>query len=100
MEDIKDKDLIPANDFCTYHHISFTFIESLHEAGLVDMDIVDEQTYLYVEQLRSLEPLVRLHQDLDINTEGIEAIAHLLQRMTDMQREIQVLRQRLLLYEE
>lgn len=94
-----DKDIIPANDFCTYHHISFTFIESLHHAGLVDIDIIDEQNYLYVEQLKSLEPLVRLHQDLDINTEGIEAIAHLLNRMAEMQKEMQSLRQKLNLYE-
>lgn len=93
------KDIIPANDFCTCHEISFTFIERLHDAGLVDIDTVGNQHYLYLEQLSSLEPLVRLHTDLEINQEGVEAIAHLLQRITAMQREIQALKQKLQLYE-
>jgi hypothetical protein len=92
------KDVIPASDFCTYHHISFSFVESLRDAGLVDVDIIADEHYLYLEQLKNLESLVRLHTELDINPEGVEAIAHLLQRISYMQQEIQALKQKLQLY--
>jgi chaperone modulatory protein CbpM len=93
------EDLIPANEFCTYHHISYSFISSLNEAGLIEVTVIEEQQYLKQEQIKDLEKLVRLHTELDINPEGVEAIAHLLQRLSDMQQELRSLQQRLDLYE-
>ena len=95
-----DSNMIPAEEFCTHHHISYTFISSLHDAGLVEILLVEERPCIDVEQLPQLEKLVRLHTDLDINMEGIEAIAHLLQRMEDMQQRMNYLSQRLRLYED
>jgi hypothetical protein len=43
---------------------------------------------------------VRLHYDLDINLEGIEAITYLLNRVKNMQAEIIALKNRLRLYED
>jgi hypothetical protein len=42
---------------------------------------------------------MRLHYDLDINLEGIEAITCLLDRVRSMQEEIRELRNRLGVYE-
>jgi chaperone modulatory protein CbpM len=47
-----------------------------------------------------IEHLARLHYDLDINLEGLEAISHLLDRMDASQQEARVLRERLRVYEE
>jgi hypothetical protein len=94
-----ERDMIPAEEFCTHHHISYTFISGLQEAGLIEIVTVEEQPCLHTEQLRQLEKLVRLHTDMDINMEGIEAIAHLLQRMDDMQQRMNRLSQRLRIYE-
>ncbi len=94
------KDMIPAKDFCLHHSISYTFISGLQEAGLVDVDTVNEEHYLFAEQLSHIEPLVRMHTELDINMEGIEAIAHLLQRVSEMQQRMHALQERLKLYED
>jgi hypothetical protein len=94
------EDLVPANDFCTYHQISYSFISSLSDAGLVEVTVIEEQQYLKQDQLQDIEKLVRMHTQLDINPEGIEAITHLLQRMADMQQELRTLQQRLDIYEE
>lgn len=93
------EDLISAEDFCSHHKISFSFISTLHDAGLVEITTVEERHFLPVDYMGEVERLVRLHTDLDINPEGVEAIAHLLQRMKEMQQEVQVLRQRLKVYE-
>jgi len=88
-------ELIAAQEFCNHYQVSFTFMTSLHEAGLIDMTVVEGQQFLNVDNLFDVEKLVRLHTELEINEEGVEAIAHLLQRMKDMQTELKLLRQQL-----
>jgi chaperone modulatory protein CbpM len=45
--------LITITDFCGYHQIEHTFIHSLHEAGLVKIDIVDETPYIPQTELKN-----------------------------------------------
>lgn len=90
---------ILVTDFCKYHEVPPRFIAELQEAGLVEVIAREQQDYLKAEQLSRLEKLVRFHHELDINLEGIEAIAHMLQRMEDLQRRLSLLQQRLRLYE-
>ena len=91
--------LIPANEFCIHHQVELSFIYALHESGLIEAAIVEEKIFLPVEQLKHLEKLVRLHYEMDINLEGIETIAHLLQRINNMQQEVQLLNNKLSIYE-
>jgi chaperone modulatory protein CbpM len=94
------KGLIAANEFCTYHHVEYTFINSLSEAGLVRIQVIEQETYIPESELQKLEKMIRLHNELEINVPGIEAITHLLQRMEDIQEEMRALRNRLKRYEE
>ena len=91
--------LIPASTCCTHYNIEYTFIESLQEAGLIEVHTVEAQSFVPESQLSDLEQYTRLYNDLGINTAGIEAIAHLLRRMQSLQEELTGLRQRLSLYE-
>jgi chaperone modulatory protein CbpM len=92
-------ELIPTRDFCTYHSVSHSFINRLEEAGFIELVSIEEEQYVSVDHINELEKLVRLHLDLDINPEGVEAIAHLLQRMQVMQQQLRETQQRLRLYE-
>jgi hypothetical protein len=62
--------------------------------------IIEENEYIEQEQIRELERMMRLHYDLDINLEGIEAINHLLDRVSRLQKEVRQLQNRLKLYED
>ena len=93
------KGLIAASEFCTYHQVEYTFISSLNEAGLVEIQVVEQETYIPESELQKLERMIRLHNELEINVAGIEAITHLLQRMEAIQEEIRTLRNRLNRYE-
>ncbi len=84
--------LISTNDFCTWHQVEYTFISSLHEAGLVEITIVDKTEYIPETQLQKLEKMVRMHHDLDINIAGIEAITHLLDRFEAIQEDMRALK--------
>jgi hypothetical protein len=92
--------LISTQDFCTWHQVEYTFISSLHQAGLVEITIIDQAEYIAENQLQRLEKMVRLHHELDINIAGIEAITHLLDRLEAIQDEIRTLRNRLNRYQE
>lgn len=91
--------MIPANEFCTYYNIEISFLNSLQEAGLIEITTIEETEYIPESQLYELEKIVHLYYELDINLEGIETVMHLLQRINDMQDEITLLKNKLRLYE-
>jgi chaperone modulatory protein CbpM len=93
------KHLITTTDFCVYHQLEHSFIADLQEAGLVEIKIVNNATYIPESELQKLERMIRLHADLDINIAGIEAITHLLQRIEDIQEEMRLLQNSLKAYE-
>jgi hypothetical protein len=92
--------LISADEFCTCHNIEFSFMRNLEDFGMIEMVTRHDISYIPENQLEKLERILRLHQDLEINMEGIDAISHLLKRINRMQNEIITLRNRLRLYEE
>ena len=75
---MENNELIPVHHFCITHSAELSFIESLQQYGLVELTTIKEETYLPEQQLAALEKFVRMHYELDINIEGIEAISHLL----------------------
>ena len=87
--------LITTSDICRYHEVEYTFISSLEEAGLIELRVVDQTTYIPDSELQKLEKMIRMHHELEINIAGIEAIGHLLQRIEQMQEEMRQLRNRL-----
>jgi hypothetical protein len=89
------ENLIATTDICIHHEVEYTFIRSLSEAGLVELKIVDEMTYISENELRRLEKMIRMHHELEINIAGIEAITHLLERVEQMQEELRILRNRM-----
>jgi chaperone modulatory protein CbpM len=96
---MQTEDLIAANDFCTYYKIEYAFIDALNENGLITITTIHEDSYISASELHRLEQFVRLHTDLDINLEGIEAISHLLQKIEEMQNQITALKNKLRMFE-
>ena len=82
---MQEENLIPANEFCLHHNIEVSFMDSLKEYGLVEFTVIDNAPFVTIKQLSELEKLIRLHYELDINLEGIDAIIHLLKKMQTMQ---------------
>lgn len=91
--------LIPADEFCTHYNAELTFIQNLNEFGLIEVTMVEERGYVTADQLKDLEQYIRLHYDLGINIEGIDAIANILQRIKNLQHEMSLLRNKLQVYE-
>lgn len=92
-------DLIIISEYCQKCHIDPSFILLLEEVGLIEISQVKGKRYLIASQLQNLEQYTRMYYDLSINIEGIDAIHHLLNRMTTLQDEISHLRSKLKIYE-
>ncbi|MGB4400159.1 MAG: chaperone modulator CbpM [Daejeonella sp.] len=92
--------MISTDEFCIHHNIEFSFIRNLEEFGLVETISVEQVQYIPENQLEKLERMLRLHRDLDINTEGIDTIGHLVEKIQELQQEVVVLKNRLRLYED
>ena len=97
---MSNKNLIQIRQFCLYHEIENTFITELHNYGLIKIIIQEEDEYLEPEELPAVEKMIRLHYDLKINLEGIDAIAHLLNRIEVLQQNLTASQNKLRLYEE
>jgi len=95
-----NENLISADEFCVRYNAELSFITALHEYGLIEVTMIEENYFIDTNQLQKLEQYTRWHYDLDINTEGIEVIDHLLSRVKNLQNEINSLQNRLRMYEE
>lgn len=93
------KNLIQIKQFCVYHEIEYTFITELHNYGLVQIVMLEEDEYLEPEQLPAVEKMIRLHYDLKINLEGIDVIANLLNKIEILQQNLTAAQNKLRLYE-
>lgn len=93
-------DMIMLDEFCTSHHVEISFIRSLEENGLIDTVFINQALYISSNDLPKLEQITRLHQDLNINPEGIDAITYLLKHIEEMKQEIVQLRNRISFYED
>jgi MerR HTH family regulatory protein len=92
--------LIAVEVFASHQGLEATFVHALHERGLIRITTVQERHFLEPEELSRIEQLARMHYDLDINLEGLEAISHLLDRIDAAHSDLRALRERLRLYEQ
>jgi phage terminase small subunit len=97
---MEQTDMIVLDEFCTSHQVEVSFVRTLEEHGLIETIIVNETLCIQENELSKLEQIVRLHQELNINSEGVDAIINLLKQIENMQNEITVLRNKLSFYEE
>lgn len=86
---------ISVEQCCIYYQIETTFVQQLDEYGLIELNRSGKKQFIRYEQLPDLEKFIRMHYELEINMEGMEAIGHLLNRMQSLQQEIQKLQNEL-----
>jgi chaperone modulatory protein CbpM len=96
---METSDLIVVDLFCKESQIEINFINDLEAFGLIEITAQNENKYLNKNQLGTLEKIIRLHNDLKINKEGIDIILNLQDKENQLLTEINYLKNRLSLYE-
>ncbi|WP_297707845.1 chaperone modulator CbpM [uncultured Eudoraea sp.] len=96
---MKIKEYIPIGELCKHYRVEISFFTKLHEEGLVKITTLEQTSYLHQDTIGDVEKFIRLHQELNINTEGIDAVCNLLQKIDNLENELNKLHNRLRLYE-
>jgi chaperone modulatory protein CbpM len=96
---METQELIIVDVFCQEYQIEINLINDLESFGLIETIVHNENKYLDKNQLVYVEKIIRLHNDLNINKEGIEIILDLLEKEKQLLLEIKYLKNRLGLHE-
>ncbi len=92
-------DLIPLEELCRHYEVEMSFFTGLNDYGLIQITTIEKTYYLPKENIGLLEKMIRMHHELDINFEGIDAVFNLLNKIDDLQNELTAVKNRLRLYE-
>ncbi|HSY61464.1 MAG TPA: chaperone modulator CbpM [Cytophaga sp.] len=93
------EDFISVHAICTHYQTEISFINELGEIGLIQITVIEQKNYIHQDQIRNIEKMIRMHHDLNVNIEGIDAVFGLLQKIDMLQEELKNTRRRLKMYE-
>jgi hypothetical protein len=93
------ENLIPIPLLCAHYEVEMSFFTNLNEMGLLEIKTIETSQYIDSDAVYEIEKMVRMHQELDVNIEGIDIVFNLLQKIDVLQNELTALKNRLRLYE-
>jgi len=97
---METRELIPIDLVCQQYSVPVDFINRLQEFQLIEITVENNIFFITKSQVKKFEKIARLHYDLEINIEGIDAIYNLLDQVNSLKKEIINLNNRLRLYED
>jgi hypothetical protein len=92
------KNLIPIDQLCGVYEIPESFIDDLCSYELVEVIDTDDARYIPQDHIKDIEKLMRLHFDLNINYDGLDVVMHLLERIEELEKEVNYLKNKLSIY--
>lgn len=90
---------ILVSHFCNHTQIELSFVENLHEYGLLTFEKRENDLFIDEKDITEVEKMFRLHHDLGINFEGLDAIKQLLKRIQKMEKQMGLIQKQLNLYQ-
>ncbi len=91
--------LISTQTLCSHYNIEISFVDALNKMGLIQINIIEQNQYIHQDQIANLEKIIRLHNELNVNLEGIDVVFNLLEKERELRNELIALKNRLRLYE-
>jgi hypothetical protein len=91
---------IPLVTFCTHYKVEMDFIYDLSDNDLLEIIYIEKNPCIHQDVVAHLEKMLRLHQDLQINVAGIDAVFNLLNQVDALQAEVRNLKNRLKTFED
>ena len=83
---------IRIEEYCNFYQVEISFIQALNASGLISLEEEATQYFIDYDQIPAIEKFSRMHYEMAINMEGIEVIQDLLQKISVMQQEINLLK--------
>jgi hypothetical protein len=92
-------ELIIVDVFCRECQIEITLIEELEDFGLIELIQNNGLKYIHTNHVSQVQKIIKFHNELNINKEGIEVVLTLLERLNQQKQELKYLQEKLKLYE-
>lgn len=92
---MRNQNLVLIEHLCIHYEVDQSFFKSLENIGLIQITALNEAHFVPQENLTDIEKMLRLHQDLEINPEGIDVIFNLLKKVEDLQHELILVKNKL-----
>ena len=93
------ENLIPIPVLCDYYEVKLSFFTNLSDMGLLEIKTIETSQYIDSDAVYEIEKMVRMHQELNVNIEGIDIVFNLLQKIDALPNELTALKNRLRVYE-
>jgi len=81
-------DLIPLPSLCTHYKLEMSFFNALNDYGLIEIISVEKTYCIHQDKIADIEKMIRLHQELQLNFEGIDTVFNLLNKIEDLKSEL------------
>ncbi len=92
--------LILVNQLCSHYEVELSLFTELHDLGVIEILFIENSYFISEDKISVVEKVVRLQKDLNINLEGVDAVLNLLDKINDLQIELNTVKNRLRLYED
>lgn len=96
---MNSNNLISTQKLCLHYDIEISFIDALNKMGLIRIQIIEQNEFIHEDEISSFEKIIRLHNELNINLEGIDIVLNLLEKERELQVELNILKNKLRLFE-
>ncbi|MGO4816870.1 chaperone modulator CbpM [Flavobacterium sp. W22_SRS_FP1] len=73
------ENFIPLETLCTQDNVELAFFSNLNEIGVIEIQTVEQLQYVHQDSIYEIEKMIRMHQDLEVNLEGIDVVFNLIQ---------------------
>jgi len=90
---------IPTETLCLHYKIEVSYVETLSEMGLIQIQNIENKLCIHEDEITTLEKIIRLQNDLNLNLEAIDIIFNLLNKEKALLEEINLLKNKLSIYE-
>ncbi|MDA9968362.1 chaperone modulator CbpM [Salibacteraceae bacterium] len=77
---MKEQQLISTQILCSQYNIEISFVDTLNKMRLIQIEIIEQNQYIHQDQISDLEKIIRLHNELNVNLEGIDVVFNLLEK--------------------
>lgn len=75
-------------EICQYYHIESDFFEEIEYHQLLEIHQISGQKFIHQKQLNRLEKILRLHDELDLNLQGIDVVFGMMKRIEKLEKEL------------
>jgi uncharacterized membrane protein YjjP (DUF1212 family) len=97
---MNEEKLIQINQLCEHYQVEMSLFSELQDFGIIEIVTVENSYFIHENKISTVEKVVRIQKDLNINMEGVDTVLNLLDKIDNLQVELTTVKNRLRLYED